>query len=240
METKGKLYMIPQTLGDTSSLDHLSPRIQQIISELQHFIFENEKSGRKFIKKICPHKKQNELIVKTLNKFTTPSEINKMLLVCSTGASVGMISDAGCPGIADPGAILVENAYKIGIQVIPLVGPSSLLLALMASGMNGQSFAFHGYLPIEKSQRKAAIRKLQRESYEKNQTQLFIETPYRNNEMLTSLIQNLDATTKLCVACDLNLESEYIKTQTVKEWGKKLPDLHKRPCVFLFEKKNIS
>ena len=184
MNTKGKLYMIPQTLGDTSSLDHLSPMVKQTISKLEYFIIENEKAGRRFIKRICPDKKQSELKLRSLNKFTEDYEIPEMLQPCLEGFSVGMISDAGCPGVADPGAVLVSKAHENGIKVVPLVGPSSILLALMGSGMNGQSFAFHGYLPIDKNQRKHIIKSLERESQEKQQTQLFIETPYRNNDML--------------------------------------------------------
>lgn len=236
MTAKGKLYMIPQTLGDDSSLDHLSPIVKQTIARLDYFVIENEKAGRRFIKRICPDKAQNELKLSSLNKFTQASEIEAMLAACKEGHSVGMISDAGCPGVADPGAVLVAKAHEIGIKVVPLVGPSSILLALMGSGMNGQSFTFHGYLPIDKSQRKKTLRTLEKESQEKQQTQMFIETPYRNNDMLESLLQSLHPSTRLCVACDLNLENEYILTKSVAEWGKIKPDLHKRPCIFLFER----
>lgn len=236
MTTKGKLYMIPQTLGDTSSLDHLSPLVKQTILKLDHFVIENEKAGRRFIKRICPEKPQNQLKLQSLNKFTEPHEIQAMLAPCLDGYSVGMISDAGCPGVADPGAVLVAEAHKVGIKVIPLVGPSSILLALMGSGMNGQSFSFHGYLPIDKNLRKKTIRDLEKDSQEKQQTQLFIETPYRNNDMLDSLLQALHPTTRLCIACDLNLDTEYIATMPVAQWIKYKPNLHKRPCIFLFEK----
>lgn len=236
MTAQGKLYMIPQTLGDDSSLDHLSPMVKQTIARLDYFVVENEKAGRRFIKRICPEKPQNELKLSSLNKFTQANDINTMLAACKEGNSVGMISDAGCPGVADPGAILVAKAHEMGIKVVPLVGPSSILLALMASGMNGQSFSFHGYLPIDKNQRKKSLRNLEKESQEKQQTQLFIETPYRNNDMFNSLIQNLHPSTKLCVACDLNLDNEYIMTKSVAQWAKNTPDLHKRPCIFLFER----
>ncbi len=236
MTTKGKLYMIPQTLGDTSSLDHLSPLVKQTILKLDYFVIENEKAGRRFIKRICPEKPQSELKLQSLNKFTKPHEIQAMLAPCLDGHSVGMISDAGCPGVADPGAVLVAEAHKSGIKVVPLVGPSSILLALMGSGMNGQSFSFHGYLPIDKNQRKRSIRDLEKDSQEKQQTQLFIETPYRNNDMLDALLQALHPTTRLCIACDLNLDTEYISTMPVAQWVKNKPNLHKRPCIFLFEK----
>lgn len=236
MITKGKLYMIPQTLGDTSSLDHLSPLVKQTILKLDYFVIENQKAGRRFIKRICPEKPQSKLKLQSLNKFTDPHEVQAMLTPCLEGNSVGMISDAGCPGVADPGAVLVAEAHRIGIKVIPLVGPSSILLALMGSGMNGQSFSFHGYLPIDKNQRKKTIRDLEKDSQEKQQTQLFIETPYRNNDMLDSLLQALHPTTRLCVACDLNLDTEYIATMPVAQWIKNKLNLHKRPCIFLFEK----
>lgn len=233
---KGKLYMIPQPLGDTSSLEHLSPMVRQTILKLDYFIVENEKAGRRFIKRICPEKPQSELQLQSLNKFTEPQEIANMLAPCFDGHSVGMISDAGCPGIADPGAEVAAKAHENGIKVVPLVGPSSILLALMGSGLNGQSFSFHGYLPIDKTQRRRSLRSLEKESAEKQQTQLFIETPYRNNDMLQSLLQALHPTTKLCIACDLNMDSEYIETKPVAQWSKNKPNLHKRPCIFLFQK----
>lgn len=239
MIAKGKLYMIPQTLGDDASLDHLSPMIRQRISMLDYFVVENEKAARRFIKRICPEKPQSELKLHLLNKFTHSHEVEAMLAVCHDGHSIGMISDAGCPGVADPGASLVAKAHENQIQVVPLVGPSSILLALMASGMNGQSFAFHGYLPIDKKQRKRNLRFLEKESQEKQQTQLFIETPYRNNPMLDALIDSLQPSTRLCIACDINLVTEYIRTKSIAEWAKNKPDLHKRPCIFLFEKEGV-
>ena len=233
---KGKLYMIPQPLGDTSSLEHLSPLVRQTILQLDYFIVENEKAARRFLKRICPEKPQSELKLQSLNKFTEPHEIGTMLDPCLAGNSMGMISDAGCPGIADPGAEIAAKAHENGVKVVPLVGPSSILLALMGSGLNGQSFTFHGYLPIDKRQRQRAIRRMEKDSEDSNQTQLFIETPYRNNVMLDSLIQALHPSTRLCVACDLNMDSEYIETKPVAQWRKNKPNLHKRPCIFLFQK----
>lgn len=146
------------------------------------------------------------------------------------------MSEAGCPGVADPGAVIVKLAHEKGIQVIPLVGPSSILLAVMASGMNGQSFAFNGYLPIESQEKKNAIRQFEKLSQEKNQSQLFIETPYRNNKLVDDLIQILHPNTQLCIACDITLPTEYIKTKSVKDWKKNKVDLHKRPCIFIIHK----
>jgi 16S rRNA (cytidine1402-2'-O)-methyltransferase len=158
-----------------------------------------------------------------------------MLNPCLEGFDVGIISDAGCPGIADPGARAVHYAHEKGIKVVPLVGPSSLLLAMMASGFNGQNFAFNGYLPIDKGERKAELKRLEKLSKDFDQSQLFIETPYRNNQMLQSLTENLSAQTKICVACDITLPSEYIKTAPVELWKKIKVDLHKRPTLFIIQ-----
>jgi 16S rRNA (cytidine1402-2'-O)-methyltransferase len=155
---------------------------------------------------------------------------------CKKGLSVGLLSEAGCPAIADPGADIVKLAHQNNIQVVPLVGPSSIILALMGSGMNGQSFAFNGYLPIDKDQRKSELKRLERLSFEQNQTQLFIETPYRNNKMLEDLIAVLHPQTRVCVACDITLPSEFIKTYTANEWKKIKVDLHKRPAIFIIHK----
>ena len=154
------------------------------------------------------------------------------------GSNMGLMSESGCPGVADPGAVIVKLAHEKGIQVIPLVGPSSILLAVMASGMNGQSFAFNGYLPIDKNEKKVAIKNLERLSFEKNQSQLFIETPYRNNKILEDILQALQPNTHLCIACDITLPTEFIKTKTVKEWQKNKVDLHNRPCIFIIHKMN--
>jgi 16S rRNA (cytidine1402-2'-O)-methyltransferase len=158
-----------------------------------------------------------------------------MITPCLEGKDVGVISDAGCPGIADPGALVVQEAHKQGIKVVPLVGPSSILLAMMASGFNGQNFAFNGYLPIDKQERKAAIKRLEKMSGDYNQAQAFIETPYRNNQMLESLITSLNKNTSICVACDITLSTEYIKTFTVNEWKRKKVDLNKRPTLFIIQ-----
>ena len=180
----GKVYLIPSTLGDMPPLEVLPISIKQTIERLDHYVVENEKTARHFIKKISPRKSQPGLKLFVLNKFTEPEEIPTFLNPCLEGNDVGILSEAGCPGIADPGAAVVKIAHSKNIQVIPLVGPSSILLALMASGMNGQNFAFNGYLPIDSSDRKKYIKNLERRSKEENQSQVFIETPYRNNKML--------------------------------------------------------
>lgn len=237
----GKLYLIPCTLsnpGETSVIpdDVLPQSIKRAIDFIDFYIVENEKTARKFIKSIHPEKKQPELKISVLNKHTEILEHNEFIQPLLKGENMGVMSESGCPGIADPGAAIVKLAHEKGIQVIPLVGPSSILLALMASGMNGQSFAFNGYLPIDKNDKKQAVKGFERLSFEKNQTQLFIETPYRNNKLLEDLLQILQPSTYLCVACDITLPTEWIKTKTVNEWKKEKADLHNRPCMFIIHK----
>jgi len=231
----GKVYLIPSTLGDMPPLEVLPISIKQTIERLDHYVVENEKTARHFIKKISPRKSQPGLKLFVLNKFTEPEEIPTFLNPCLEGNDVGILSEAGCPGIADPGAAVVKIAHSKNIQVIPLVGPSSILLALMASGMNGQNFAFNGYLPIDSSDRKKYIKNLERRSKEENQSQVFIETPYRNNKMLEELIKTLAPSTSICVAADITLPTEYIRTKTAINWKKENVDLHKRPAIFIIQ-----
>ena len=204
-----------------------------LIKNTKYFIFENEKPGRAFIKEISPEKNQSELNISVLNKHTIEKEIKNFLNPCLSGNDIALISDAGCPGIADPGSEIVRLAHENKIKVIPLVGPSSILLALMGSGMNGQSFKFNGYLPIEKNERKKKIKILENKSL--ITTQIFMETPYRNNKFLSTLLVTLRPETKLCIACDLTLSSEYIKTKEVKIWKSTKVDIHKRPTIFLIQ-----
>jgi len=233
---KGKLYLIPTRLGDNAPLEVLPISIKKIIEAVDNYIVENEKTARLFIKKISSNKSQPSLIISILNKFTEENELPSYLDVCLEGKHVGLLSEAGCPGIADPGAEIVKIAHQKDIQVVPLVGPSSILLALMSSGMNGQNFAFNGYLPIEKSEKKSKLKKLERLSFEQGQTQIFIETPYRNNKMLEDICASLNENTRVSVACDITLPTEYIKTKTVKEWKHTTVDLHKRPSIFIIQK----
>jgi 16S rRNA (cytidine1402-2'-O)-methyltransferase len=232
----GKLYLIPTTLGDNNPLDVLPITVKQIIEQTDTFIVENEKTARRFIKKICPEKSQPSLKLFALNKFTNQNDLPSFLEPCLHNINVGLLSEAGCPGVADPGADVVKIAHQKNIKVVPLVGPSSILMALMGSGMNGQSFAFNGYLPIDKDERKNEIKRLERISFEQNQSQLFIETPYRNNKMLEDLCSILSNSTSICVACDITLPTELIKTQTATEWKKNSVDLHKRPTLFIIHK----
>lgn len=232
---KGNLYLIPCTLGETPPLEVLPLLVKKAIENIDHYIVEHEKSARRFIKSVASKKQQNSLHIEEINKFTKPQEIPQMLEPCFNGFDVGIISDAGCPGIADPGAAVVEQAHQKGVKVIPLVGPSSILLALMASGFNGQNFAFNGYLPIDKVERKQKIKQLEKKSIVENQSQLFIETPYRNNQMLESLVKTLQNTTGICVACDITLSTQYIRTAPVKQWKRIKVDLHKRPTMFIIQ-----
>ena len=236
LDPKGKLYLIPTRLGDDVPLEVLPISIKKVLEQVNHYIVENEKPARRFIKKISPSKSQRSLVIHTVNKYTDTTEIPGYLSPCLNGISIGLLSDAGCPGIADPGAEIVRLAHEKGIQVVPLVGPSSILLAMMSSGMNGQNFCFHGYLPIDKNERKAKIKELERLSLEKNQAQLFIETPYRNDKMLTDLKSYLNVNTRLCVACDLTLTTEYIATKTIEDWKMEDIEIHKKPAIFIIQR----
>ena len=233
---KGKLYLIPNTLGDNNPFDVLPIQVKKIIDRLDTFIVENSKAARKFIKNISPEKSQPSLTLYELNKYTQLEDLPHFINPCIEGKTIGLLSDAGCPGIADPGADIIKLAHQNNIQVIPLVGPSSILLAMMASGMNGQCFAFNGYLPIDKNERKSEIKRLERISKDYNQSQAFIETPYRNNKMLEDLCNTLSNDCLICIACDLTLETEFIKTQTTNQWKKNSIELHKRPTLFIIHK----
>jgi 16S rRNA (cytidine1402-2'-O)-methyltransferase len=228
----GKLYLIPTPLGDTEPLEVLPFIVKQVVEDTTYFIVENEKSARRFIKKITPRKSQPSLKLYLLNKYTASEALPGFLEPCLQGESVGVLSEAGCPTVADPGADIVRLAHSKGIRVVPLVGPSSIILALMASGMNGQNFAFNGYLPIEPAERKKTLKALEKKSRESGQTQLFMETPYRNDKLFSELLRTLHGDTALCVAADLTLKSETIRTLKVSQWKGQAPDLHKRPAIF--------
>lgn len=234
--TKGKLYLIPVTMGDSDPMDVLPQTVKRAVGFIDHYIVENEKTARRSIKGIAPEKVQASLHLSVLNKHTEVAAHNDMLKPCSEGKNVGLMSEAGCPGIADPGAAIVKLAHEKGIQVVPLVGPSSILLAMMASGMNGQSFTFHGYLPIDKGEKKSALKNLEKLSADRNQSQIFIETPYRNNKLIEDLVQTLQPNTHLCIAADITLPTEFIKTQRIADWKKMKVDLDKRPAIFIIHK----
>ena len=232
----GNLYLIPTTLGDNEPLEVLPILVKKIVEKVDYFIVENEKSARRFIKKITPRKSQPSLKIFILDKFTSDLESKAYLDACLNGHHVGLLSEAGVPAIADPGASIVMLAHQKNIKVIPLVGPSSITMAMMSSGLNGQNFAFNGYLPIDKSERKKAIKELEKTSKLKNQSQIFIETPYRNNKLFSDLYNILTPSTYLCIAVDISLSTEFIKTKNVNDWKKQKVDLHKRPCIFIIHK----
>ena len=230
---KGKLYLLPNLLGDTNPQRVLPDEAIKILHSLDHFIVENIKNARRFIIKCGYPGKIDDIRFFELNKKTDLREIPSFLDPCMKGLNTGLISEAGLPGIADPGAVITSLAHEKRIRVIPFTGPSSVLLSLMASGLNGQSFTFHGYLPIRGKERQQRIRELDKACITTGYTQIFIETPYRNDKLLEDLKRNCSAKTKLCVACELTCENETIITHTIAEWKKERVSFHKRPCIFL-------
>lgn len=229
----GKLYLIPSLMGEVEPLEVLPLAVKKVIDMTSHYVVENEKSARAFIKKVHPGKSQDKLKINVLNKYTEPEDIPSFLDPCLSGHHVGIISEAGAPGIADPGSDVVTLAHEKNIRVVPLVGPSSILMAMMASGMNGQNFAFTGYLPIEKHDRHKRIKLLEKWSRESGQSQIFMETPYRNHKLLQDLLDQCHDHTRLCIARDISLPSEMIRTRTIAEWKDNIPDLEKRPTIFV-------
>src|SRR5690606_27786260 len=205
------------------------------INEIDTFLVENEKSARRFIKTILPQKSQQELEMHILDKNTTNEVLYELSQLFGQKTKIGILSEAGLPAVADPGSRMVSLAYRNGIKVTPMIGPSSIMLALMASGMNGQRFMFHGYLPIDKAERKKYIRKLETDSRNENCTQIFMETPYRNNQLLEDLAKTCHSKTLICVACNLTMEDEFILTPPAKDWIQKKTDFHKKPAIFLLD-----
>ncbi len=231
----GNLFLIPAPLGP-ASLDEIMPGIiKKVIQQLQIFIVENEKTARRFIKEICPDKKQSELIVFQLDKHDKTRHLDTYIKPLLQGQDIGLLSEAGLPAVADPGNLVVQLAHKHQVNVKPLVGPSSLMLALMASGLNGQKFSFEGYLPKDGHELKRKIKQLEQLSLKNECSKICIETPYRNQKLFQSLIKFLNPATRLCIACDLTLPTEFIRTLAVKDWKKQKIDLHKRPTVFIFQ-----
>ncbi len=231
-----KLFLIPTTLGDTSIERVLPPDLMQIISSIPVFIVENLRTARRFLKKVNPAIVIDDLTFFELNQHTDKNEISRFLEPNRHGFDIGIISEAGCPGIADPGAEVVKIAHIRNIQVVPLVGPSSILLALMASGMSGQNFAFNGYLPIRNPEKSLQIKLLEKRMITEGQTQIFIETPYRNVQLLDELLKNCDPATMLCIAVDITLYTEFILSKPVSYWKTNIPDIQKRPAIFMIGK----
>jgi 16S rRNA (cytidine1402-2'-O)-methyltransferase len=225
------LYLIPTILAEGTQNDVLSPQIKDAVQRLDVFFVENVRTARRFISSLKLGKVIDELVFIELNKDTPEAETVASLR--SLSKSAGILSEAGCPGVADPGAVAVRIAHELGFRVVPLVGPSSILLALMASGMSGQSFAFHGYLPIDKAQRKKALQNLERNARQYQQTQIFMETPFRNNQLLEAVIEACSPDLALCIAANVTAQDELIRTMPVKKWKNQKPDLHKIPAIFL-------
>lgn len=230
---KHPLYLIPNTLGESPIDKNLPPDVVDTIKSIKHFVVENIRSARRFLKKVDKTIEIDELTFFVLDKHTNPNDIPGFLKPINDGYKLGLLSEAGCPGVADPGADVVKLAHEKKIQVIPLVGPSSILLSVMASGLNGQSFAFNGYLPLKKGEVGKFIKRLEDRSIKEKQTQLFIEAPYRNMKLLNELLIACRPQTRLCIACDITLETEYIETKTIAQWKGKQPDINKRPAIFL-------
>ena len=229
----GTLFLIPTTLGASALAAVIPQEVQQRVRALDYFVAENPKTARAYLKQIGTAKPLQELHITTLNEHTQDGAIAELAAPLRAGHDLGVMSEAGCPGIADPGAKLVLYAQRYGIRVVPLVGPSSILLALMASGLNGQSFVFHGYLPVADAEREKTLRELEKQSRRLRQTQIFIETPYRNQKLLHSLLATCAGATLLCVAAEITLAGEDIRTLSVAEWRKKPPQLDRRPALFL-------
>ena len=230
----GTLYLIPVPLGPTAPQESLPENVLTTIRPLTHFVVEQSKTARAFLKAAGTEKPLQELLLEELNEHTRSEELDRLLAPLRTGHDVGLLSEAGCPAVADPGANLVALAQKENIRVVPLIGPSSLLLALMASGLNGQRFAFQGYLPAKEAERSKALRELESESRKRQQTQLFIETPYRNRTMFDAILQACQPATRLTVATDLTLQGESVLTRTIQQWKKETPpEIERRPTVFL-------
>lgn len=229
----GKVFLIPTVLHE-DALQTIPPYVLEAVKQCQVFFVENERTARRYLKRLW-----KEMVIDSYEWFAIhkveEAVLEKFTGLLKEGKNIGIISEAGCPGIADPGQLLVDAAQKLNAVVQPLVGPSSILLALMASGMNGQHFRFTGYLPIDNANRKSAIKELENESTNKRCTQIFIETPYRNNQLIKELLQSCRPQTKLCIAVDITASSESIRTKTIDEWKKQPPDIHKRPAIFLLE-----
>lgn len=227
-----EIFLLPMLLAENTHQVVLTPYALESLKTLKVFFVENIKTTRRFISSLKAGIVIDDLQFIEINQNSDFEEL--FVILNELDQDAGIISEAGCAGVADPGALVVEVAHQLGLQVKPLVGPNSILLALMASGFNGQSFAFNGYLPIKDDERAKKLRALEREALQKKQTQIFMETPYRNNQMLTAIVNNLNPNTRLCIAADITSETEFIKTQSIESWKRKgLPDLNKRPAIFL-------
>jgi 16S rRNA (cytidine1402-2'-O)-methyltransferase len=232
-KNKGAVYLIPTPIAENTADNVLGPQIKAVVKELSYFLVENIRTARRFISSLKIEKKIEDIQFAELNKNTSSEAIPGLFAAVLRGKDVGIMSEAGCPGIADPGALAVAYAHQHHLKVIPIPGPSSIFLALMASGMSGQSFAFHGYLPIQTHERVKAIKMMEKEACQRQQTQIFMETPYRNNKLLEDLLTHCRPDTRLCIAKNITGSDEFIQTKTIQGWKKSLPDMHKVPVIFL-------
>lgn len=232
---QGKLFLIPNVLAENTAHWVISPQVQEVIAHTKIFLVENPRAARRYISSLKLGVNIEELHMEVLDKDTPAEQVARLMMPLLNGADIGVISEAGCPGIADPGALAVAYAHQKGIQVVPISGPSSMFLALMGSGFSGQSFAFHGYLPIDKKERAMTLRRLEQESLREKRAQIFMETPFRNNQLLTDALSSLSPQTKLCVAKNLTAADELIQTKTIADWKNHPLDLHKVPTVFILQ-----
>ena len=230
----GKLYLIPTPLGEGPAAEVLPAPVLALLPTLRRFVVEEQRTARRFLSAAGLKGHIAELELRTLNEHTPPAEVESLLPLFADGSDVGLLSEAGLPAVADPGALLVALCHRHGIEVVPLVGPSSLMMALMASGLNGQSFAFAGYIPAKTPERRAALHRLEKTSASAHQSQILIETPYRNDALLQDMLQCLSGTTRLCIAADITGEDQFIRTRTVAQWKEHPVTIGKRPCVFIF------
>ncbi|PIP55397.1 MAG: SAM-dependent methyltransferase [Bacteroidetes bacterium CG23_combo_of_CG06-09_8_20_14_all_32_9] len=230
---KGKLFLIPTPLGENFTIQNINSDVIKTLQGIRFLIAEELKTARRFLKKLDPSCPIDDITFFVLNEHTTPQEFEQYLKVAENGNNVGLLTEAGCPAIADPGSQVVNIAHKNEIKVVPLVGPSSITLALMASGLNGQKFAFWGYLPVKQNERKIKIKQIEKRSKLENQTQIFIETPYRNISLFNDIIAVCEPETQLCIASNITQYDEFILTMKIKKWKLKIPDIHKKPTVFL-------
>lgn len=228
-----KLFLIPNVLSGGDWQNVLPVSVFNVLGETRYFIVEDIRTVRRFLKHINRDVNIDALTFFELNKFTRPGDLPGFLEPAERGFNIGIVSEAGCPCIADPGAEIVKIAHRKGIQVVPLVGPSSVLLALMASGLNGQNFAFNGYLPVKPHERAKAISALEKKARIEAGTQIFIETPYRNQQLVADLLKTCQPTTLLCIAANLTGEDEFVVTKSIGEWKNTVPDLNKQPTIFL-------
>lgn len=228
----GKLFLIPSLLAENTAAAVLPPQVPELCRNLRYYLSENIRTTRRFISSLRLGITIEQLQIAELSKDTPDGDVPQLLAPLLEGHDMGLLSEAGCPAVADPGARAVAHAHKQGIQVVPIVGPSSILLALMASGLNGQNFAFRGYLPVKNPDRTQAIKDLEK-SARGGQTQIFMETPYRNNQLLADVVQNCQGDMMLCIAANITDPAEFISTRTISQWNKQLPNLHKQPAIFV-------